>query len=142
MRTIETPDGTMHESGFVRRLVAGFVDFCAAAFILYTIALVIQTILGVVFGTDASMILSISVAAGCVLYLILRAFVRLPSVGDWALALRRYSFSEIEGFNGKGSVVCIEPLLDKTMTRRTLIVASAYGGFMLLFWFYASVFAN
>jgi hypothetical protein len=47
-------------------------------------------------------------ASGLVAYLLSIRLLWSRSSGDWLLSIRRYRFSQLRGYAGKGAVACVE----------------------------------
>ena len=96
----------MREASYGRRIVAGLVDYAVA---IVTIALV-DNCAGLIFGRyDWFPILRVVIwSLGLVAYLLCVRLVWSRSPGDWLLGIRRYRFSQLPGYEGKGAVACVE----------------------------------
>jgi hypothetical protein len=101
--TINTPDGTLEVASYQRRAEAGLVDYAVVMVILGTLDRAASQRVG-----DEAWFPLLRLAvwlAGLLLYLgVIRKSV---SPGNALLGLRRYSLFEIQGYEGKGSVVCV-----------------------------------
>jgi len=108
---VTTPDGKMPIAGILRPLVSTLVD-------LY-IAVAVLSIITAVFGSNGAIAALLAVFAFGYAFLGHRALA--PSLGAWALGLRRYPYAVISEYSGKGSLFVYERLPSATYTRRTIV---------------------
>ena len=96
----------MQEAGYGRRAVAGFVDYTV---VILTIGLVDKGATLISGKYDWFPILRIVIwALGLLGYLLSIGLLWSRSPGDWLLGIRRYRFSQLRGYAGKGTVACVE----------------------------------
>ena len=108
---VTTPDGKMAVAGLLRPVVAVLVDLYLATAVLSIIAAVI--------GIEGAVSALLAVLAFGYAFLAHRALT--PSVGAWALGLRRYPYKFITEYSGKGTLFVFEKLPSAVYTRRTII---------------------
>src|SRR5688500_8191467 len=108
---VTTPDGKMAVAGLLRPFVAALVD-------LYVAVLVLSIIIGVVGLRDPIFAL---LGACAFAYAFLGHRTLVPSLGVWALGLRRYPCKVIEEYSGKGTLFVFERLPSAVYTRRTIV---------------------
>ena len=108
---VTTPDGKMPIAGLLRPFVATLVD-------LY-LAVAVLSIIAAVFSAEGAITALIAVCAFGYAFLGHRGLA--PSLGAWALGLRRYPYAVILEYSGKGSLFVYERLPSATYTRRTIV---------------------
>ena len=108
---VTTPDGKMAVAGVLRPVVAVLVDLYLATAVLSIIAAFIG-VEGVVSALLAALAFS---------YAFLGHRALVPSLGAWALGLRRYPCRLIREWPGKGSLFVFERLPSAVYTRRTIV---------------------
>jgi hypothetical protein len=96
----------MRVASYTRRTVAGLIDY---AVVIITIGLVDQGATRVFGEYDWFPILRIAIwALGLLAYLLVTRLWWSRGPGDWLLGIRRYRYSQLPGYTGKGSVACVE----------------------------------
>jgi hypothetical protein len=107
MALIDTPDGQMREASYGRRIVSGLIDYAA---VILTIGLIDNGATPVFGRYDWFPILRVVIwASGLLGYLLYSRLVwNRRGPGDWLLRIRRYRFSQLRGYAGKGTVACVE----------------------------------
>ena len=118
---VTTPDGKMSVAGPLRPNVAALVN-------LYVAGLVLTIIRGTVGQgvTAGGPIISVFLGVVAFAYVFLAQRRLVPSLGVWALGLRRYPCKVIEEYTDKGSLFVFERLPADVYTRRTIISAIAF----------------
>ena len=69
-------------------------------------------------------------------YLVHSYLLKKQTFGNWALGLRRFNFSELPEYSGKGNVWCMEDLPNSTYTKRTVVIASIFATYLVILWLY------
>jgi hypothetical protein len=109
---VTTPDGKMPLAGLLRPFVAALVDLYLAMAVLWIIAALV--------GVEGPLSAAFAVCAFAYAFLGHRALA--PSLGAWALGLRRYRCKIIPEYSGgKGTIFVFERLPPAVYTRRTII---------------------
>lgn len=117
-QVIETPYGPMYVSGHLRVFGSVLCDLFSAflaAFLLNQILLSLWPEI-----PAAKPVLLIITFA----YPLLGRLGLAPSLGQWALGLHVYAFSEIEGWAGRGRLWVYEPLPRSLYVKKVLIAAA------------------
>lgn len=118
MTQVTTPHGGMNISGALRANGGVLFDL----FFGLILGLLIHNLL---LKIDLPELLSMTFAAVFgFAYPLLSHREVIPGLGRWALGLHRYSYSEIEEYQGKGTLVVYEPLNKKVYTARAIISAT------------------
>jgi hypothetical protein len=108
---VTTPDGKMPVAGHFRPFAASLVDLYLATLIL--------SIIGVAVGASGP--ISAVFGVGAFSYAFLGHRMLVPSLGAWALGLRRYPCKVIEEYSDRGSLFVYERLASNVYSRRTII---------------------
>jgi hypothetical protein len=119
-KSVITPDGDVQLSGCSRIIVADIIDVWMYLSLFNLIVLLFESLN---YLSDSILVYIALTIAFVAIFFIRHSHRRLIGMGEWALSLRRYSFSEIRGYSGKGSISCVELLSRKKYSVRTLITA-------------------
>lgn len=130
MEKVNTPDGKMHVAGLLYKFVGYFID-CAVIFLVFLWVVVLFELP----VTELPLWATWVPGALIIVYMILASRHKVPSLGNWALALDLYPNSEIEGYVGKGNVRLVKDLSTGARSGRlitaTAVIAVLFSG---IFW--------
>ncbi len=115
---VNTPDGTMRVAGVLRPACALLTDLLMCLFL--TVPFV--HFAGIKDGPTAVIWIF-----GILGYSLLAFRGGVPSLGRWALGLRRYPYDLVEEYAGKGILYVHEDLPSRVYTRRTIAIVLLLG---------------
>ena len=113
---VTTPDGIREACGIMIPIISVVVDLSFALLVVSFPALLLA-----INGLDSNMFLIAPFVIVPWLYAFAANRSKIPSIGNWALGIRRYLYSEIEEYSGAGVLFVKENLTRKTHTSRTII---------------------
>lgn len=115
---VNTPDGPMRVAGALRPAGALITDLLMVAWLVAPF-----TYLAGISDGPVVLILMCGIVGYCLL-----AFRgELPSLGRWALGLRRYNYAEVDEYAGKGMLYVYEDLPPREYTIRTIVTVLVLG---------------
>ncbi len=120
LKVVTTPDGMMRVAGVLRPPGALLTDLVMLVLLVVPFA----NLAGVSDGATALIWL-----CGIVGYCLLAFRGTVPSLGRWALGLRRYAYDEVEEYAGKGMLYVYEDLPPRDYTLRTVVTVLVLGAF-------------
>lgn len=115
---VNTPDGTMRIAGVLRPPAALLTD-------LFIWLLIVVPAVRLTGLTDA--LVAVISSCAILVYCLVAFRGGAPSLGRWALGLRRYPYELVEEFAGKGTLYVYEDLPDGVYTRRSIAVVLILG---------------
>lgn len=104
MKYVTTPNGQMRVSGLSRIWAAFLIDILIGVLSLALISAV-TGLFQTYGGITGAFLAPIAYA-----YALMAYWGRAPSLGRWALALRRYKHEEIEEYTGEGTLFVVATL--------------------------------
>jgi hypothetical protein len=134
MTSVKTPDGEMNVASSLRSNGAVFIDLMLAVFLAQILVGFLQILKLHLENAALIAVLAIIVFG----YPIVARRGTVPSFGNWVFGTRRYPYSSIEGYSGKGELVVFEPLKNGEYSRRTIMAAVVFGVLIAALAFLAS----
>ena len=113
---VTTPVGIRELCGILSPVISAVIDLFFSLLIVSFPGLLL-----VISGLDRNIFLIAPLVIAPWLYTFAAHRAKIPSLGSWALGIKRYSYSEIEEYSGVGVLYVKEALSRKAHTSRTII---------------------
>lgn len=128
MNLINTPLGKTRKANFFSPLVVYLIDVFVFGMVLAFPA----QLLIVRDGSfeDQSLPVAIAILVAIAIPYLLAYFAhkeKIPSIGYWALGIRRFSFDQLDDYAGKGFLYVKDQIKPRIVIRRLFIVAATIG---------------
>lgn len=96
---------------------ACFIDICMILLLIFLVLGFLDQKIHEIISEGAGWVLG----ALALIYAVLAYKHKVPSLGNWALALRKYPRGAVEGYAGKGTLFLIEDLTMSARIRRLAV---------------------
>jgi len=133
MKIVTTKDGQMFVSGITRNAIGVLFDLYVGMFVMYALVAALR------FLSLKHLSIEIVALVIILLYPLLAHKEIVPGIGRWALGLHRYEYSEVEEYNGSGTLIAYEKLASSEYSIRTVVAVIFFAALYFLATYVASL---